>query len=235
MGDYFESSKLSLTLAWIFCIPLFFGFASIIITAFKKHEGCPWLYSAWIGICFLILSPIRYVAFLVTLAASYPFQNGVAFITVFLFWLWIPALLAFAVLNAVGLIGPIYLTLWVAGDQAKFKRSRLVASAVVAPLAAFLGTFVFSLILPFAAISTHDLNADAIIKATNGPAQIVFRAQSRGMIALPPYYAKTTQTNTDRVRTHVALLYLSDSDHDNFLKMEYPDLYAEYHNIVMRL
>jgi len=37
------------------------------------------------------------------------------------------------------------------------------------------------------------------------------------------------------VRAHVALLYLSDSNHDYFLKEEYPSLYEEYHDIVMRL
>jgi hypothetical protein len=51
-------------------------------------------------------------------------------------------------------------------------------------------------------------DSDAIIKATNGPAHFVFLSEGSGMIALPPYYAKTPQTTTDMIRSHVAPLYL---------------------------
>jgi hypothetical protein len=105
----------------------------------------------------------------------------------------------------------------------------------VAPVVAFIGTLLFSLALPFAAITTHALRAEDVIRATNGPAYYVFLGQSRGMIALPPYFIQTPQTNRDYLRSHVALLYLTDKEHVYFLKMAYPDLYDEFHEAVSKL
>jgi hypothetical protein len=233
--DHFESSKLSLVLAWVFCVPLLLGIANMVFTAFKKHEEIPWIYSAWIAVCFLILSPARYIAFLLVMAESYPFQNIAALFSLLTFWHWLPAAVAFTVAYTIGLIGPLFLVLWVVGDKANPSRVRLLISAALAPVIAFVGTFAFSLILPFAALSVHALDADAIIKATNGPAHFVFLSEGSGMIALPPYYAKTPQTTTDMIRSHVALLYLSDEEHNYFLKMEYPNLYDEYRDAVLKL
>jgi hypothetical protein len=234
-ADFYESSRLSLVLSWVFCIPVLIGFIQLILLAFKKQDELPWIYTAWVSICFLILSPIRYSAFVFVLAQSYPFQSISAFFSVIWVWPWMLALVAFGIINFIGIIGPLLFTLWIAGLKNAHSKFCLVASAVTAPVTAIIGTFIFSIVLPFAAISTRTLDADAIIRATNGPARLVFLANGPGMIALPPYYSKTPQTTTDMIRSHVALIYLSNSEHDNFLKEAYPYLYKEFHEIVMKL
>jgi hypothetical protein len=184
--DYFASSGLSLVLSWVFSIPLFIGFIQIIIVALKKHDDLPWAFSAWVGLCFLILSPLRYEALLLTLAVSYPFQSITAFVTVIEFWCWMPAVLAFALLNAIGLLIPLFITLWIAGNGEKLNWFRCLISGIVAPVVAFGGSFLFFLALPFAGITAHLLDADAIIRATNGPAHVVFYSEGPGMVAFPP-------------------------------------------------
>ena len=234
-ADFFESSRLSLIISWAISVPMFFAFIRLVMFAFEKHEGIPWLYSAWVSLCFIALGPLRYDAFLVALATSYPWQNLSALLSVIWVWDWIPALIAFGLLNFIGVLAPLWLTTAIADSKAYRSKVRLVISAIIAPVAAIGGTYIFSLVLPFAALTAHMLDADAIIRATNGPARIVFLANGSGMIALPPYYEKTPQTYTDKIRSHVALLYLRDSDHDNFLKMAYPNLYSEFHETIMKM
>jgi hypothetical protein len=81
--DPFASSLASLILSWIFAIPMLAGAIGVVFSVFKKHEDVPWLFSAWMGLCFLIFGPIRYLFFLVTMASSYIFQGWLAFLTVF--------------------------------------------------------------------------------------------------------------------------------------------------------
>ncbi len=83
---------------------------------------------------------------------------------------------------------------------------------------------------------THGLPADYVIRATNGPAYYVFAwTVPRGLVALPPYTSKTPQTTADILRSHVALLYLSDEKHVYFLKTEYPNLFEEFKEPVSKL
>jgi len=232
-NDYFASSTLSLILSWLFAIPAFLGIVAYIFFVFEKHEGVPWIFSVWVGLCFLVFSPIRYIFFLLVAATSYPFQSVFAFFSVF--WLGLLVPLAFCLLYAVGFGGPLLIVYWILGAKSQPSRLRYFASATVAPVVAFIGTLLFSLALPFAAITTHALRAEDVIRATNGPAYYVFLGQSRGMIALPPYFIQTPQTNRDYLRSHVALLYLTDKEHVYFLKMAYPDLYDEFHEAVSKL
>jgi hypothetical protein len=121
------------------------------------------------------------------------------------------------------------------GHEVPVEQLRYFVSGLAAPVVAFIGTLLFSLALPFAAITTHALRAEDVIRATNGPAHYVFLGQPRGMIALPPYFAHTPQTNRDYLRSHVALLYLTDKEHVYFLKMAYPQLYEEFQEQVSNL
>jgi hypothetical protein len=232
-NDYFASSPLSLVLSWLFAIPAFLGIVAYIFFVFEKQEGVSWIFSVWVGLCFLVFSPIRYIFFQLVAATSYPFQSVFAFFSVF--WLGLLVPLAFCLLYAVGFGGPLLIVYWILGAKSQPSRLRYFISATAAPVVAFVGTLLFSLALPFAAITTHALRAEDVIRATNGPAHYVFICQSRGMIALPPYFPQTPQTTTDYLRSHVALLYLTDTEHVYFLKMAYPDLYDEFHEVVSKL
>lgn len=232
-NDYFESSTLSVILSWALSIPALLGIVAYIFSVFEKHDGVPWIFSAWVGLCFLVFSPIRYILFLLVAAASYPHQSVFAFISVF--WLGLLVPIAFCLLYAVGFGGPLLFVYWILGIKSQPTRLRYFASALAAPVVAFIGTLLFSVALPFAAITTHALRAEDVIRATNGPAHYVFLGQSRGMIALPPYFTRTPQTNRDYLRTHVALLYLSGKEHVRFLKIAHPGLYDEFHEQVGKL
>lgn len=232
-NDYFASSTASLILAWVFSIPALLWIVAYILSVFEKYEGVPWIFSAWVGLCFLVFSPIRYIFFLLVAATSYPFQSVFALFSIF--WLGLLVPFAFCLLYAVGFGGPLLIVYWILGTKSQPSRVRYFVSGLAAPVVAFIGTLFFSLVLPFAAISTHGLRAEDVIRATNGPAYYVFLGQSRGMIALPPYFANTPQTNRDYLRSHVALLYLTDKEHVYFLKMAYPDLYDEFQELVSKL
>jgi hypothetical protein len=234
--DPFASSLASLILSWIFAIPMLAGAIGVVFSVFKKHEDVPWLFSAWMGLCFLIFGPIRYLFFLVTMASSYIFQGWLAFLTVFATGLFVTGPLAFGLLYAVGVGLPLLSVLWILGCKREPTRLRFCVSAIAAPIIALLSSILFSLILPFLAIVTHGLPADYVIRATNGPAYYVFACTvPRGLVALPPYVSETPQTTADILRSHVALLYLSDEKHVYFLQAEYPNLYEEFKARVSKL
>ena len=215
-------------------IPALFGIVAYIFSVFQKHEDIPWVFSAWVGLCFLVFSPIRYMFFQLVAAMSYPFQSVFAFFSIF--WLGLLAPVAFCLLYGVGFGGPLLLVFWLVGTKSLPSKLRYLCAGLAAPIIALLGSFIFSLVLPFAAISTHALRAEDIIRATNGPAYYVFAYfGSSSFIALPPYFSETPQTTTDYLRSHVALLYLTNKEHVYFLKMAYPELYEEFHEIVSKL
>jgi hypothetical protein len=232
-NDYFASSTLSLILSWVFSIPALLGIIAYIFSIFVKHEGVSWIFSTWVGLCFFVFSPIRYIFFLLVAATSYPFQSVFAFFSIF--WLALLVPIAFCLLYAIGFGGPLLIVYWILGTKSQPSRLHYFVSGLAVPVVAFIGMLVFSLALPVAAISTHALRAEDVIRATNGPAYYVFLSQSKGMIALPPYFDKTPQANRDYLRSHVALLYLTDKEHVYFLKIEYPELYDEFQEAVSKL
>ncbi len=84
-NDYFASKVVSLVLAWVLCIPALFAIVGFIFSFFRKQDDVPWLFSAWVGFCFLWLSPIRYMLFQLVAAISYPVQSWFAFLSTFYF------------------------------------------------------------------------------------------------------------------------------------------------------
>ncbi len=227
-NDYFASSTFSLICAWLFGIPVILGIIGYIFYVFQKHEDVPWFFSAWVGLCFLALSPIRYMFFQIATATSYPFQSVFAFFSVF--WLGLLVPLAFGLLYFVGIGGLLLLTFWTLGTKSQPTKLRYFTSALAAPVIALIGSLLFSLLLPFASLSTHWLRAEDVIRATNGPAYYVFGyfGSSRAMVALPPYVSQTPETTRDLLRCHVAYVYLGESQHAYFLKMAYPAIYDDY-------
>ncbi|MDR3727652.1 MAG: hypothetical protein P4K86_11480 [Terracidiphilus sp.] len=181
----------------------------------------------------MAFGPLRYLVFMLALLDSYACQSIDAFFSyIYRGGFSLQILLAIVVLSLIGILAPTRLTLWIAGIKKSPSKTRLWLSALSAPILAFVGSLLFSVILPFAGIPFHGLDGDNLIRATNGPVRLLFLAN--GSQALPPYYSKTPETYTDMVRSHVALMYLSRPNHNRFLKIEYPHLYSEFHEIVMK-
>jgi hypothetical protein len=220
--DPFASNIVSQTLSWIVCIPALLGVVTYIISVFLKQEDIPWWFSTWVGLCFLVLSPIRYMLFQLVTATSYPFQSVFAFFSVC--WLGFFAPFAFALLYAIGFGLPLLLTFLIVGRRPRWWRYLLVSLA--APLIAILASVAFGFALPFAALTTHWLRAEDVIRATNGPSYYAFSwfAPARAIAAVPPYFPKTPRTARDYLRTHVAFLYLSEREQQRFATLAYPEL-----------
>ena len=78
--DLFSSGTLSLILAWICCLPLLVA----ILVLPTQHLGETFsddspvglkLFAAWIFLCVVGLSPMRYLFFQLALSAAYPWQS----------------------------------------------------------------------------------------------------------------------------------------------------------------
>jgi hypothetical protein len=110
-SDYYASNTVSLVLAWIFCLPVLFSVILVIFALFQKYEGVPWFVSVWIGLCFLWLSPFRYMLFQVIAAAAYPFQSWFAFGSLFYPGVFLLVPIAFSILYALGFTLPLFLNL----------------------------------------------------------------------------------------------------------------------------
>ena len=78
--DYFESSTISIILAWIFSIPVFI---CLVIWAaqmlFKKLEDLLRVFNIWLFICIIFLSPFRYLILQILLATCFAVQSLRAF------------------------------------------------------------------------------------------------------------------------------------------------------------
>lgn len=68
-----------------------------------------------------------------------------------------------------------------------------------------------------------------MIKATNGPAAVVFDyiAAPLSPLTMPKYFELTPQDATALRRCHVAALYLSSNQEARFVKKAYPLVYNE--------
>ena len=228
-NDYFASNIVSLVLAWIFCVPVLFGIVISIFSFFTKHENVPWFFSAWVGLCFLWLSPIRYMLFQLVTATSYPVQSWFAFGSIFYLGIFILVPLAFSILFVLGFTLPFILVFLIAGGgQSPWWRYAL--ASVAAPVFALLGSFLFASLLPMAAgLTTHHLRGEDIIRATNGPAYYVFTylVSDIEKVDVPPYFDETPRTSQDYLRAHVAATYLSPGEHEDFVEHAYPQIAEE--------
>jgi hypothetical protein len=158
--------------------------------------------------------------------SCYPWQSIYAFLTTIPLCAYIP--IVFFVIYFIGIVLPLLPIVWLLKDGSR-SFVRLASSFVLTPVLFLVSAFLFYLILPYAAISVHWLRADDVIKASNGPSFYFYRyVTSFGHpLRLPAYYSITQQTYRDLVRTHVASIYLSDSQHYAFVKNAYPAVFSE--------
>jgi hypothetical protein len=225
--DPFASSGFSLFLSWLFCLPVLTGILGCTLSPFSKQQGIPRLFSVWLGLCFLVLSPMRYLLFLLVVGACYPWQSVTAFFSV-LAWgrfVWLP--LIFFLLFAICFYVPLLLTYLTLGVRAaEPTKLRYAITAFLAPIIALVGSVVFGVVHPFAAFATHGLPAIDVIRATNGPAYYVFAwTVSPWQVALPRYVHLTPERTQDYLRVHVAYVYLSEQDQTAYVRAAYPEVY----------
>jgi len=228
--DYFQSHTISLILSWIFSIPIVIAaIAGLVSMLLEKEEGIPRLLLIWIGLCIIVLSPFRYMVLQLFMATAYPFQSFTAFFTLFLLGIYIPIVLS--ILYAIGLGLPFLGMLAIAGFKTTISKTRLFFVAVACPFLFFFGNYLFYHALPYAAYSTHWLNAKDVIRVTNGPAKYVYKyVVEQGTVLEFPRFATNmgleNLTSKERLRAHVAAVYLGKEEFYYYIYKAYPE-YAE--------
>lgn len=174
MDDYFQSHSVSLILAWLFSIPIILGLISgAIKILFEKTPGIPRFFTVWLVICVLLFSPIRYILLQLFIATAYPFQSLRALLATLILAFYIPII--FSIICSIGLGLPLLGTIAIAGLKDPPSKIRLWLSGIAAPIIFLIAGWLYYLILPYAAYSTHWLNPRDVIRATNGPPEYFFK------------------------------------------------------------
>ncbi len=226
--DYFQSHTVSLILSWIFSIPMTIGLiVGLIFLLFTKEEDLSRPFLIWIAICVILCSPFRYMVFQIILAESYGVQSAYAFFTLLALTAYIP--IVFGVLYGIGLGLPILGIAAIAGFfRNTTSKTRLLLASIAAPFLLFIGSFLFFLILPYAAYSVHWLRAEDVIRATNGPAEYYYKyvAHWETQRSLQQYGQDTglgNLTSKEQLRIHVATTYLGRKQLAYYVYEAYPE------------
>jgi len=229
MEDYFQSYTVSIILTWLFSIPLIISLISLaIFLIFERVEGVSRLFIAWLVICIILFSPLRYLFLQIFVAIAYPLQGLRAFLSALLLAIYIP--IVFGILYAIGFGLPAFGILAIVGFKENVSKIRLWLSALLSPIIFIIGSYLFYLILPYAAYSTHWLHPKDVIRATNGPPEYFYRYVVEQMTPLkfPSYAHKMGLDNLspkERLRSHVAIVYLGQKQFNFFMYKSYPEEY----------
>jgi len=237
--DLFQPHTISYVLAWVFSIPIFFGILGFLTPMlFEKTEDVPRLFTIWLLICIILFSPIRYIFFQIIVASVYPFQSLSAFLSLLYLSFLIP--IVFSIIYAIGFGLPLLASVYVAcGFKDNSSKARLFFGFLAAPFLFLLGNFLFFSILQYAAYSTHMLKAKDLIRATSGPAQYFYKYVVE--FGTPLSFPKMAYdiglknlTNKERLRLHVASVYLGDDELYYYITSEFQK-YTEVRNKYERL
>ena len=225
--EIFESGIISSILAWLSALPLMLAAVAWVFTSFAKQEGIPRWFSIWMAVCLFIFSPARYLLFLIVAADCYAVQSWGAFFSVFLLVLYVP--IVFGILYFIGVGLPMCSLIPIFGKGSQFTAARGLLASIVLPVVCIVCSFIFYWALPYAGWTVHWLKAKDIIRATNGPAAVVYRYFSSigTPIILPAFYDQTPQQPLDELRCHAAAVFLSDARKGYFVKHQYPELYQK--------
>ena len=229
MDDYFKSYTVSIILTWLFSIPLIVGVIGFAISMiFEKVEGVSRLFLIWLFICIILFSPLRYLILQLFVAIAYPLQGLRAFLSFLLLAVYIP--IVFGILYAIGFGLPIFVVFAIVGFKEKISKIRLWLSALSAPFLFSIGSFLFYLVLPYSAYSTHWLHSKDVIRATNGPPEFFYRyvVEPFTPLIFPSYVDEFGMNNLspkERLRAHVASVYLGQKEFNFFMYKSYPDEY----------
>jgi hypothetical protein len=155
VADPYASHTLSLILSWLLAIPVLWAFGQMLIFGPRKHEKVPWLWSAWITLCLVLLSPVRYVVFVFVAATSFSVQSGWAALTWLRVWPIIVAGLALSLIYVAGLVGPLVLMLLSVGTKTQPSKLPYSLSALAAPIIAVFATLLFPYVLLLASFAVR--------------------------------------------------------------------------------
>lgn len=225
MDDPFASGPLATTLAWLVTVgtlaPALVGLIGFLVE--KADMARP--FKLWLVLCLLFIAPGRYIFFQLVTAETFVVQSFAAFFASFILALYVP--IVFGVLFFIGIGIPLALTILVLGDDKRRDAGRYVGAAVVLPIACLLASWLFHVTLPLAARTVRWLPAQQVVRATNGPAAVVFDyvAAPVAPLRVPTYFELTPKDAKALRRCHVASLYLSAKEEARFLKMAYPAVY----------
>ena len=229
MEDYFQSHTFSMILTWLFSIPVILCLiVPVLGLLFSKFEGIPRFLMVWLVICCLLFSPLRYILLQLFIATAYPFQSFRALLTTIVLIGYIP--IVFGIMCVIGLGLPI---LCVSVIVCFFKdiasKIRLWLAALAAPIIFLIASYLFFLVLPYAAYSTHWLYTKDVIRATNGPPEYFYRYVVEPMalkIRFPMYVKEIGFDNLspeERLRSHVAMVYLGEKQFTFFVYKSFPE------------
>ncbi len=227
MDDYFQSHSISVILTWLFTIPIILALiAEGIKILFEKTEGIPRLFTFWLVICVLLFSPFRYMLLQLFMATAYPFQSLKALLTTFVLGLYIP--IVFSILYFIGLGLPLIGTIAVSGIRSPSSKSRLWLSAIAAPFIFLIAGWLYYMVLPYAAYSTHWLDPRDVIRAANGPPEYIYKYVVEQMTPMqyPSYVHEMgfdRLSPKERLRSHVAAIYLGEKQFSYFVYKSYPE------------
>ncbi len=229
MDDYFQSHTFSIVLTWLFSIPLIISLIGLAIyLLFEKIEGISRLFIVWLVICIILFSPARYIFLQIFVAIAYPLQSFRAFFTTFILVIYIP--IVFGIIYAISFALPTLGVVAIVGFEDNVSKIRLWLSALAAPIIFLIASHLFYLVLPYAAYSTHWLHPKDVIRATNGPPEYFYRYVVEQMTPLKfPSYAHEMGLNNlspkERLRSHVAIVYLGQKQFNFFMYKSYPEEY----------
>ena len=225
MADPFASGPIATTLAWLATVGTL-AYAGVFLFGFlveKKDMARP--FKIWLVLCLAFLTPARYIFFQIVASETFAVQSFSAFFSTFILALYVP--IVFGVLYFIGIGIPLGVTVLVLGDEDRRDAGRYVGAVVVLPIVCLLASWLFHLALPLAAKTVRWLPAEHVIKATNGPAALVFDhiAAPFSPLILPKYFELTPKDAKAVRRSHVAALYLDATEEARFVKSAYPEVY----------
>lgn len=234
MEDYFQSHTFSMILTWLFSIPVILCtigpvLAWLLACLFEKFEGIPRFLMVWLVVCFLLFSPLWYILLQILIATAYPFQSFRALLTTIVLIGYIP--IVFGIMCVIGLGLPILCVYIIVYFENIASKIRLWLAALAAPIIFLIASYLFFLVLPYAAYSTHWLYTKDVIRATNGPPEYFFRYVVEPiplMIRFPKYVKEIGFDNLsskERLRSHVAIVYLGEKQFSFFVYKSYPEEY----------
>jgi 4-amino-4-deoxy-L-arabinose transferase-like glycosyltransferase len=197
---------------------------------FDKSESIPRIFTIWVLICLLLFSPLRYILLQLFIATAYPFQSFGAFFSSIILAFYMP--IVFCILYAIGIGLPFLGVLAIVGFKDQSSKIRLWLSAIATPVICVIATWLYFLVLPYAAYSTHWLRSEDIIRATNGPSEYYFNYVAEQMTPLqfPEFVLKMGLENLsakERLRSHVASVYLGERAFSFFVYKSYPDEFEQ--------
>lgn len=223
----YESSTFSLVLAWICALPLALGCLAWLFTApFTSDKPLPRGLNAWMMLCVVALTPIRYMLFQVVLASAFPWQSGRAFISSIATTFYVP--IVFGILAAIGIGVPMVIVALIAGDPDQPSKMRIACAAIAAPVACLASGWLYYLVLPLGAWTTHWLRAEDVVRAGNGPARYCFTYVTEQLTPIEyPQFAHDIglerMTPQERMRAHLVTMYCSDSEYSRYVHAVYPN------------